>query len=183
MPLSLRSLTLLGADGVPLRTPAPSPERVLHAVFGLLEQNGLCAWATVTEARSPHVHTAYFAHAADLRLAFLSHPRSQHVANLSANPAMAVAVFDSTQNWLAPGRGLQLFGSCAAVSGADAEEAERLYGERYQQYTAWKATLRPGDAGLDYRFYRFTTDRLKLLDEGAFGDGVFVTAEVVRAPA
>jgi hypothetical protein len=36
------------------------------------------------------------------------------------------------------------------------------------------------DAGRDYRFYRFVVTTLKILDEEALGDAVFVCAAVKR---
>jgi hypothetical protein len=42
------------------------------------------------------------------------------------------------------------------------------------------ANLRNDNVGLGYRFFRFLTDRLKLLDERNFGEAVFVTAAVTR---
>jgi hypothetical protein len=42
------------------------------------------------------------------------------------------------------------------------------------------AGLREKKVGRGYRFFRFLTDRLKVLDERNFGDAVFVTAAVTR---
>jgi hypothetical protein len=94
---------------------------------------------------------------------------------------MAVAVFASTQDWTRPGRGLQLFGRCAEVAATELAAAEHIYARRFQAYTDWKASLEPGDPVRDYRFYRFAADRVKVLDEREFGDGVFVEADVARS--
>jgi uncharacterized protein YhbP (UPF0306 family) len=110
----------------------------------------------------------------------LSHPESLHCRNLTTNPSLAVAVFVSPQNWIDPGRGVQLFGTCRQVLDADRDEAEGVYRRRYQPYDHWKASLKIGDPALDYRFYRFVPSRLKILDEVEFGDAVFVEAEIVR---
>jgi len=93
---------------------------------------------------------------------------------------MAVSVFDSTQNWNEPGRGVQFFGSCKQVAEADKPQVEGVYSKRYEAYQAWKANLRGGDPALNYRFYRFIPDRLKILDEPEFGDAIFVVAEIAR---
>ena len=89
-------------------------------------------------------------------------------------------MFVSPQDWMAPGRGIQLFGPCREVSGDDVDDAERVYGDRYKAYAAWKAALKPGDPARQYRFYRFMPERVKILDEAEFGDGVFVQMEIVR---
>lgn len=114
------------------------------------------------------MNIGYLAHSDELHLYLLSHPGSLHCLNLAANPSMAVAVFPSAQNWTDPGRGIQLFGACAQVADAEAPEAERVYGGRYPAYPAWKVGLKPSDRALEYRFYRFVPDRLKLLDEAEF---------------
>jgi uncharacterized protein YhbP (UPF0306 family) len=170
----------VGVDGAALPLDPPSTDRVLRSVVRVLEQTGLCAWSTVTTDGEAHVNIGYFAHSDDLHLYLLSHPRSLHCRNIAANPSMAVAVFTSPQNWTDPGQGIQFFGRCREVSDADQHEAERVYRQRYHPYGDWKATLKVGDPALDYRFYRFVPDRLKILDEAEFGDAVFVQTEIVR---
>jgi hypothetical protein len=93
---------------------------------------------------------------------------------------MAVAVFVSSQEWTAPGRGIQLFGLCTEVGGDDVDDAEWVYRDRYKAYAAWKAALKPGDPAEQYCFYRFVPERVKILDEAEFGDAVFVQSEIVR---
>jgi hypothetical protein len=53
------------------------------------------------------------------------------------------------------------------------------YGNRFSAYWNWKAT-RAGDISSEYRFYGLVVLRLKVLDEANIGDGVFVSAAVVR---
>jgi hypothetical protein len=84
--------------------------------------------------------------------------------------AAAVAVYDSTQTWGRPDRGIQLFGSAAAATGAAAHDAERIYGGRFAGSTA--------EEFADYRVYVFRPRRVKLFDERSLGGGVFVTAKV-----
>jgi uncharacterized protein YhbP (UPF0306 family) len=147
----------------------------------VLEENGLCAWATVTQDGRAHINIGYFAQSTDFHLYLLSHPASLHCRNLATNASMAVAVFVSPQDWTAPGRGTQLFGSCTEVGGDEVRNADQVYGHRYTAYTAWKAALKPDDPARQYRFYRFVPDRIKILDEVEFGDAVFVQAEIVRS--
>jgi uncharacterized protein YhbP (UPF0306 family) len=167
-------------DGAALPTDPPSSDRVERSVVRVLEQTGLCAWATVTAAGQAHVNIGYFATSENLDFYLLSHPHSLHCRNLTTNPSMAVAVFVSPQHWTDPGRGIQFFGTSRQVSQADHHEAERVYQRRYQPYDDWQLTLKVGDPALDYRFYRFVPERLKILDEAEFGDAVFVEADIVR---
>ena len=89
-------------------------------------------------------------------------------------------MFASAQEWTQPGRGIQLFGTGSGLDEPDARKAENIYRRRFPAFSAWNAELAPGDPASDYRFYRFTVDRFKLLDEATFGDGVFVEADVLR---
>ncbi len=179
MPAILAHLRAQRVDGAPAAE--PSLEAAAESVRALLAETTLCAWATVTAGAEAHLNIGYFAHTDGLELYLLSHPSALHCRNLGSNPSMAVAVYASTQQWTEPGRGIQLFGTCAEVPPAEGAEAERLYSDRFPSYTLWKAAMKPGDPGLAYRFYRFLTQRVKILDEPAFGDAVLVEADVVRA--
>lgn len=176
----LTNIRPLAVNGALLARDPPDAGRVQGAVAGILDDIALCAWSTVVAGGTAHVNIGYFAYSDELHLYLLSHPGSVHCRNVAHDPTMAVAVFSSSQNWTDPGRGVQLFGRCGQVAESEADDAERIYGRRFQAYAAWKAIQKPGDAGLEYRFYRFVPDRLKILDEARFGDAVFVAADIVR---
>jgi uncharacterized protein YhbP (UPF0306 family) len=177
---SFQSISANAVDGAPIAGQPPSADRVGRSVARVLEETGLCAWATVTQEGRAHINIGYFAQSADFHLYLLSHPASLHCRNVATNASTAVAVFVSPQDWTAPGRGVQLFGHCTEVGGDDVRDAERVYGHRYTAYAAWKATQQPSDPAREYRFYRFVPERVKILDEAEFGDAVFVQAEIVR---
>ena len=177
---SFRNISANAVDGAAITGQPPSADRVARSIARVLEETGLCAWATVTQEGRAHINIGYFAQSADFHLYLLSHPTSLHCRNVETNASMAVAVFVSQQDWTAPGRGIQLFGSCAEVGGDEVGDVERVYGHRYTAYAEWKAALKPGDPAEQRRFYRFVPDRVKILDEAEFGDAVFVQAEIVR---
>ena len=130
----------------------------------LLEASKLCAISTVGPRGRAYVNTAYFAWAPDLRIIWLSEPRARHSRHLRANPSVAVAVYDSSQTWGKPDRGIQLFGD-ARDGGPDAEQ---IYAERFSAYEPRES----------YRFYELVPSRVKLFDERALGSGTLVTALV-----
>ncbi|HMI98524.1 MAG TPA: pyridoxamine 5'-phosphate oxidase family protein [Gaiellaceae bacterium] len=136
----------------------------------LLNASPLCAIATVASEGRAHVNTAYFAWSPQFDLVWLSEPRAKHSRNVRANDTAAVAVYDSSQVWGKPDRGIQLFGSAHEADGADVQDAEALYAKRFPDY-------RTSDLSA-YRFYRFCPRRLKLFDERVLGTGVFVTASI-----
>jgi uncharacterized protein YhbP (UPF0306 family) len=142
--------------------------RIRSLAEELLEAAPLCAIATVTPRGEAYVNTAYFAWAPDLRIVWLSDPRARHSRNVRANPSAAVAVYDSSQTWGEPDRGMQLFGEARAGG----PEAEEIYARRFSGFEA-------ADLGA-YRPYELVPRRIKLFDESSLGRGVFVTARVDR---
>jgi uncharacterized protein YhbP (UPF0306 family) len=140
--------------------------RIRKIAEDLLEASTLCAISTVGRRSSAHVNTAYFAWAPDLRIVWLSEPGARHSRNLTTNPSVAVAVYDSGQSWGEPDRGIQVFGEARAGG----PEAEEVYAERFPGYERRKA----------YRVYELVPRRVKLFDERALGAGTFVTARVKR---
>jgi uncharacterized protein YhbP (UPF0306 family) len=144
--------------------------RLTRIARDLLDASTLCAISTVSRSGRPHVNTAYFAWDADLRLVWLSDPRARHSRNIGAVGAAAVAVYDSSQSWGGPDRGIQLFGSAAMAAGATAPDAEQIYADRFAGFSP--------EEFADYRLYVFRPRRIKLFDEPTLGAGVFVTAKV-----
>lgn len=149
-----------------------SAERLGEIARGLLDASTLCAIATVARGGQAYVNTAYFAWDDELRIVWLSHPDAQHSRNIDADGSAAVAVFDSTQTWGKPDRGIQLFGSGRAAVGSAHRAAETAYARRFREYSAADFPA--------YRLYVFRPRRVKLFDERALGAGVFVTATVAR---
>ena len=147
-----------------------APTRIKTVARRLLDGSKLCAIATVSSRGRAHINTAYFAWGMELDLIWISEPDALHSRNLSANPTAAIAVYDSTQVWGKPDRGIQLFGSAREVRGQAARAAERLYSKRFPPFAHTDVS--------SYSFYRFRPRRMKLFDEAALGGGVFVTASV-----
>jgi uncharacterized protein YhbP (UPF0306 family) len=147
--------------------------RIAATARELLDAATLCAIATVTPRGDAHVNTAYFAWSATFDIVWLSDPRATHSRNLGANGSVAIAVYDSSQTWGEPDRGIQLFGTAHEAGGEEeAEQARALYAKRFRSF---------GDTDLSaYRFYRFRPRRLKLFDERTLGAATFVTARIGR---
>ena len=162
-----------------------SDEQVRGSITRILRGNVLCSISTVTPQNRAHINTAYFCYSSDLELSFLSDPSSLHCGNLTTNPSMGVAVFSSSQKWGNADRGMQLFGRCHQARGRQAEKAEHRYGRRFPLYAKVMAGMSreeqlQASQLRSYRFYRFLPRSVKILDERAFGGGVFVVASVRR---
>jgi Pyridoxamine 5'-phosphate oxidase len=83
----------------------------------LLGASTLCAIATVSPGCRAYVNTAYFAWSDGFDLVWLSEPHAKHSSNVRARGTVAVAVYDSSQWWGKPDRGIQLFGTAREVMG------------------------------------------------------------------
>lgn len=147
-----------------------SAARLAELTRRLLDESTLLALATVAPDGSAHVNTAYFAWSPKLELVWLSHPDSRHSRNIQASARAAVAVYDSTQSWGRPDRGIQLSGTAGEIEEAEAGDADALYASRFPGY-------RREDLGT-YRFYVFFPQWAKLFDERELGAGRFVIAAV-----
>jgi uncharacterized protein YhbP (UPF0306 family) len=146
--------------------------RISRTARTLLDSSTLCAIATAASGGRAHINTAYFASSPEFELVWLSDPGAIHSRNIRVNGTVAVAVYDSNQEWGSPDRGIQLFGTAREVHGASADDAESLYAERFTDF-------RPTEFAA-YRFYLFRPSRLKLFDEQELGAGIFVTARIGR---
>jgi uncharacterized protein YhbP (UPF0306 family) len=140
--------------------------KIAAAARRLLDASTLCAIATVSPRGRAHVNSAYFAWSPELRLVWLSEPRATHSRNLRANQSVAIAVYDSSQSWGKPDRGIQLFGS----AGDAPPDAEQVYAARFPDYRRSEFPA--------YRLYQLVPRRLKLFDERELGAATFVTAHV-----
>jgi uncharacterized protein YhbP (UPF0306 family) len=165
-----------------------SERRIRTSLFRIIARTQLCSIATVARENRAYINTAFFAYSANLEVYFLSDPESQHCRNLSANPSMAMTIFDSSQPWEKPGRGVQLFGAGSRAVGRQAGVARKVYGARFPAFEKWLKSQTPQGrrqaARLkSYALFRFLPDRVKILDEAEFGGAVFVMAKVQRARA
>ncbi len=145
-------------------------KRIVAVARELLDASELCAIATVSPRHVQHINTAYFAWGDGFTCVWLSHPASTHSLNLRNDPSAALAVYDSSQRWGNPDRGIQLFGRAGELSGRAARSGLELYTGRFPAYSE--------DDLSAYRFYRFRPRRTKLFHENFLGAGVFVTARV-----
>lgn len=162
-----------------------SEDRIRTSVLRILARNKLCSISTVARGNRAHINTAFFAFSNDFELYFLSDPGSLHCRNLSRNPSMAMTVFDSSQEWEASGRGLQLFGVCHRTRGDAERRATQVYSSRFPAYARWmnegtEADRRRVDRLRSYALYRFLPNRVKVLDEKEFGGAVFINATLDR---
>jgi uncharacterized protein YhbP (UPF0306 family) len=175
----LVDIQVVDVKGAILKSNQFSEQQVRQNLLRILNSSPLCSIATVTPEGQAHINTAFFSYSEGLELYFWSHPHSLHCRNLLTNSSMAMTVFSTQQPWIGPGKGVQLFGIGALTSDSAAEEAERSYRERFEDYGKWKASVTENDLARQYRFYRFEVAAIKILDEKNWGD-LWVRASVSR---
>jgi hypothetical protein len=72
------------------------------------------------------------------------------------------------------------FGVGHQADGTHAKRAAESYGERFRQFPKWKSKLTPDDPAREYQWYEFAPNYIKIFDEEAFGEAVFVRVDVQR---
>jgi uncharacterized protein YhbP (UPF0306 family) len=140
--------------------------RIAELARDLLDASTLCAIATVSPGGKAYVNTAYFAWSPELDVVWLSDPGARHSRNVRANGSVAIAVYDSSQTWGKPDRGIQLFGTADEAD----DDAEAIYAGRFPEYEPEEFAA--------YRLYRFRPRRIKVFDERELGPAMFVSARV-----
>jgi uncharacterized protein YhbP (UPF0306 family) len=150
-----------------------SARRIAEVAHELLDASTLCAIATVDPNGRAHINTAYFAWSPSFEIVWISEPRAKHSRNIHINGTAAVSVFDSSQSWGQPDRGIQLFGIAHKAEGHAADDVVAIYAGRFSAVVESDLPA--------YHPYLFRPRRLKVFHERALGGGVFVTATVDRA--
>lgn len=170
----MRSAKLQNAGDVP-------GDLIVGAVEALLDENNLCSISTVTPDGLPHICTGYFAPAAGLQLIIFTGPETRHGINLAANPAAAICIFDSHQKWGGPLRGVQLFGTMQLTSGVGAVRAFGNYAKRFAGLLASAKAYPDLEGVTDSRFFVFSPETVKVLDEPRFGHRKYLTSQIANS--
>jgi len=139
--------------------------------------------ATV-QNREATINSAHYAYNERLELILFTHPYSEHGKNLAANPSAAAAIWKKPEAWGMNLQGVQLFGSCVRVEDAELDEAIQTYNVHFPAFRHLIHVAEDFERDLtDLRLYRIQVERIKLIDEGRFGHGNWITAPVIRPTA
>ena len=147
----------------------------------ILDEVTLCTMSTVNQDGTAHVNTAFFCADSEWRMFFVSSENAKHSRNINERSSVAVAVFDSNQDWDDWKTGLQLFGTCAVARGRDAVLGAKLYEKRFPAFAKWLHTLGQAvrHSGVP-PFFMFIPESLKVLHEEVLGEETFVTITLLR---
>ena len=153
-------------------------------VLEILDSVSLATMSTINQDGTSHINTAFFCIDSDLRMFFVSKKDTQHVRNIQERPTMAVAVFDSNQDWDDWKTGLQLFGWCEIANKKDTILATRLYGDRFPAYAKWLDEIgRCNSPEISPPIFVFVPKSLKILHEKRLGEENFISVNLLRNPA
>ncbi len=86
--------------------------------------------ATLAEDGRPQAAPLFYAEMDDLSLVFISEPKVRHSQNVARDGRIAATIYADGQQWQTI-QGLQLEGTCAALSGEAAEAARVVYLAKY----------------------------------------------------
>ena len=134
-----------------------------------MNASSLCSLATVSPPGRAHINHMYFAWNDSFDVFWISDPDSVHSRNLASASSAAVTIYDSTQTWGRPDRGIQLFGAAGIANGRVIKAAELAYSKRFPAF----------DPDQSLPFYRFRPRTVKLFHERVLGGATLVTARVV----
>lgn len=100
----------------------------------------------------------FFAYTPDLRLFFLSSPKSQHSLNLERDPRASVCFFPSSSDDWRQIRGVQMVGNGRIATGKEAAEGWAVYLRRFGFVVTLASEVKKT------RLYCFTPEWVRLID-------------------
>lgn len=116
--------------------------------------------ATLAEDGRPQAAPLFYAEMDDLSLIFISEQRVRHSRNVAHDSRVAATIYADGQQWQTI-QGLQLEGTCTALSGEAAEAAQAVYLAKFP-FIATNSFL----AGMlrQVTFYKISPTWLRLID-------------------
>lgn len=158
--------------------PEYSDEQLNGSISNILNSNELFSMASINNGKS-YINTAYYCFNKNLNFFYISDPATRHTENILKNSSVAIAIFDSNQNWEKTKKGLQLFGNCTKASGKNLVEGTALYLKRFTGLKQW--IQHPDDfirGAINTQMYIINVESLKLFDENTFGEEIFITLNI-----
>ena len=164
-----------------LRPESHSHVQLRPLIQGVFDRVHLCSVSTVNPDGTPHINTAFYCVDAAWRLYFVSQRESRHSQNIAMQSSIAVAVYDSRQEWDDWKVGLQIFGGCRVTVGHEVPFASALYKERFPDYRRWLYSIGDAVGMADLPpFYVVESKSIKLLYEDVLGEENFVSISLSR---
>jgi uncharacterized protein YhbP (UPF0306 family) len=107
-----------------------SLEQTKTRIKEFLAEHTTLTLATITADGQPQAAPLFFAEMEDLSLVFISEQKVRHSQNIGQEKRVAAAIYADGQPWQSI-RGIQLEGTCTALSGDAAHQARTTYLTKY----------------------------------------------------
>ena len=156
-----------------------SSDQLAASVKRILDTNNLCTIATITSDGTPYASTSFFVPLGDNEVAIWTSPKAKHSLNAETNPAASLTVFNSSQPFGQPLVGLQAFGTLTRTGTAGTLRAFTQYARRFASFKALASSVDEMHRVFESRFYIFSIQTVKVLDEPSFGSENYVTGRVL----
>jgi uncharacterized protein YhbP (UPF0306 family) len=144
-----------------------TPEALEGSIATIMSDVALAAVTALSDGEQ-WIAPVYFAAATSTRLYVLTSPTSRHARAWREKQPVAIAVYDSSQPFELPKRGLQLTALPRRIAEQDSADAIKTYGSRFPTMHSWLS--RPEDFDqLESRFYELTVVAAKVFDEPRSG--------------
>ena len=155
-----------------------SQDDLLRSITHILESNTLLAMSSLSGLNS-YINTAYYAYNNNLELFILTEQSTIHGQNIEQNPSIAAAIWMDSGKYGENLQGLQLFGVCEKVSTLKLFDALKQYNNRFPTFA--QIIKHPEDFAkgvVKSRLYILKIDKIKLLDEPAFGRRNYISLTI-----
>lgn len=161
-----------------LSNAADDPVRI--SIDAIMQSVRLLTLATVSPSGDPYVNTCYFAHDSNWQVYILTPPSSVHATYAQQHPSCAVNIADTNHKVGDPIAGLQLLGRVSKLERESAKQAFDTYTRKHKKFLDYAASENFVYDNFESRFYSFSIERGKLIDETNFGGENYIEFLVKR---
>ena len=137
-----------------------SLEQTKTRIKEFLAEHTTLTLATIAADGQPQAAPLFFAEMEDLSLVFISEQKVRHSQNIGQENRVAAAIYADGQQWQSI-RGVQLEGTCTALSGDAAQQARTIYLTKYPFITENEFLARMLDK---ITFYKISPVWIRLID-------------------
>lgn len=149
------------------------------SIVNIIDNNKLCAIATVNEKNNSHIHTAYYSYDDKMNIYFISPLTDKHSENIKANPSVAISVWNEGDKWGEDLQGIQMYGNATVLSaGMNLIRGMSSYVQKHPDFS--KIIVKPGEfkSGVLSRMFMINVYAIKLLDELEFGRRNYINVDI-----
>ena len=118
-----------------------------------------------SQDNKPHTSTVFFCFDDDLNIYFLSAVKRRHSQEILKNPNVSVAIANHGVKWGGVMKGLQIEGTCAALTGEEARKAFQIYAKRFPKAKVLEEEFSGRSGKGNHRVWKVVPSKIKVWDE------------------